>query len=324
MTPISKQAIDPGFGRSFSGKNKRIINPDGSFNVVRNGTRFNTADTYQYLITISWKRFIGFIIAFLVILNVLFALVYQAIGIETISGTQPGSFFDEFAQMFFFSVQTFTTVGYGAMSPVGSMTSLVASFEAMGGLIGFALASGLLYGRFSRPTARIKYSKKAIIAPYNDTNALMFKIVNMRSNVMMECEARMMLVLAEKSNGKMQRNYYNLRLETHKIQFFPLTWTLVHPIDKNSPLYGMTKEELTEKGAEILSLVKGFDDKFSQVVHSRHSYLVENMVVGAKYVPSFSTNEEGDTVLNLNSISKCERANLNATDGPFGKQVLEK
>lgn len=302
---------DPGFSRSFKGVYKRLINEDGSFNVHRQGTSTSLSNAYHYLINLSWRYFLLLVLVAFLCLNSLFATGYVLIGVDTISGITPGLWYENFAHAFFFSVQTFTTVGYGAMSPLTVGVSMLASFEALVGLMGFAMATGLLYGRFSRPNARLLFSRTAVIAPYKDINALMFRVVNQRSNVMMEMQARVMLVLTDVSESDRKRQFVALDLELDSIHFFPTAWTLVHPIDENSPLKGLDAQDLENKQVELLIQLKGFDDKFSQVVFVRNSYTWDEILVGAKFVPNFTRDEEGIVIVDVEGVHKCERATLN-------------
>jgi inward rectifier potassium channel len=167
--------------------------------------------------------------------------------------------------------------------------------------------TGLLYGRFSRPSARIRFSDNMLIAPYQDGISLQFRVANGRSNTLMDLEARMLLMTVERVDGVLQRKYAALDLERKSVYFFPLTWTIVHPIDENSPFYKKTAEDLARVEAEVLILIKGFDDTFSQVVHARYSYRHEDIVWGAKFVPAFSIDTSGDMVLEVDRVSDLKR-----------------
>lgn len=311
MKSEQPQVQDPGFGQSFKGRYRRLVNKDGSFNVERHGAGVSLADAYVYLLGLGWTKFLLLVLLTFTIINSVFAGVYMAIGIEHLAGTSPGNWWQNFSQAFFFSVQTFTTVGYGAMSPSSPLAGFIASFEALGGLMGFAVASGLLYGRFSRPNARVLFSKNMVIAPYRDINALMFRVINQRSNVLLEMEARVTLVLTDTSKSERQRRYYRLKLELSTIHFFPMAWTIVHPIDEDSPLYGMNARELEQQEAELLILLRGFDDKFSQVVFVRRSYTWEEAVIGARFVPNFTREEDGTVTVDVNGVHDWDQAELN-------------
>ena len=302
---------DPGLGTRYRRKTKRVINKNGSFNVLRIGTQFSTRNVYQAMLRMPWPMFLGLVVLTMILLNALFAVMYVLIGVEHLQGAAPGGPVHNFLQAFYFSFQTFTTVGYGAISPEGDFTALLAALEAMFGLICFALATSLLYGRFSRPSARLQYSKPVLIAPSKkgpDWN-LQFRIANMRTSNLMELEASVILSMVEEMNGEFTRRYQQLTLERDYVLFFPLNWTLVHPIGEDSPLYGKSLDELHAANAEILILIKGFDDTFSQTVHSRYSYTCDEFVWGANFLPCFETNEEGDIVLYLDKLDDYELVN---------------
>jgi len=297
---MKPESFDPGLTTKFSGELRRVINPDGSFNVHRQGLRLRDTNLYLVLIDTTWPRFFAAVLVIFLALNVLFALVYLAIGIQQLRGTEPEM--GAFLNAFFFSVHTLTTVGYGNVFPVGTTANAVAALEASTGLIVFAVAAGLLYGRFSRPSAKILFSQRALIAPYQDGTSLQFRITNARSNVLMDLEARVLLMTVNRADGQLNRAFFDLPLERRHVYFFPLTWTVVHPIDSESPLSGKTADELRRLEAELLILVKGFDDTFSQLVHQQYSYRHDEILWGAKFEPAFRVDSEGDLVLDVNRI----------------------
>lgn len=311
----SKQARDPGVGTQYTINSKRIINQDGSFNVTRSGLKSSPRDAYQLLINMSWTRFLLVIFIFLLLINGVFALVYTLIGTEQVGGLKTTNILNGFLEAYFFSFQTFTTVGYGVLHPVGQLTSIIASFEAVVGWMCFALITGILYGRFSKPSARLMYSKKAIIAPYNNgLNSLQFRIANMRNSNLMEMEATVLLMKVEREKdgkGILSRNFINLDLERKSILFFPLNWTLVHIIDEKSPFFQKSKEEMQAMDAEILIMIKGFDDTFSQVVHSRFSYKCDEIIWGAKFTPAYQTQQSGEIVLDFDKMDNYIEVELN-------------
>ncbi len=303
---------DPGTGTQYKAYSKRIINKDGSFNVKKVALPPSTRNTYQYLIQIGWMKFLGIIILYLLIINGLFAAAYLMVGKIHFNGITTTTSVNTYLQFYYFSFQTFTTVGYGAISPIGNLANIIASFEAIFGWMSFAIITGILYGRFSRPSARLSYSKHAIISPYgSDSTSLQFRIANMRNSNLMEMEATVLLMVVEKGDkGVLKRSFMPLELERHQILFFPLNWTIVHPINQHSPLYGKTREELIAMEGEILIMIKGFDDTFSQTVHSRYSYKCDEIIWGAKYVPTFDTHPSGDIHLFFDRIHEYEDATL--------------
>jgi len=307
FTKGRKNERDPGTGTGYSANSKRVINKDGSFNVIKTGLGFSTRDTYQYLLQISWSRFLIIIFLFLFVVNALFALIYLVIGIEELMGVEPNDMTSNFLQSFYFSFQTFTTVGYGSIAPRGDFANIIAVIESISGWMCFAVVTGLLYGRFSRPSARLFYSKKALIAPYKKgMKSVQFRVANMRNSNLMEMDATVMLVTVERKGGKFTRQFHRLELERSFILFFPLNWTIVHPIDEKSPLYGITREKLKSMEAEILIMIKGFDDTFSQTVHSRYSYKCSEIVWGGKYIPVYETAHSGDIMLHFENMHDYE------------------
>lgn len=297
---MKKESFDPGLTTKFSGDLRRTINEDGSFNVKRRGLRWRDANPYLLLIDTTWPRFFLLVAAGFLAINMIFAGLYLALGVNHLKGLE--SDMSDFANAFFFSVHTLTTVGYGNVYPDGPWANVISSAEAATGLMVFAVATGLLYGRFSRPSARIVYSKKAIIAPYQDGTSLQFRVANARSNTLMNMEVKLLLMTVEWSEGELKRNFVDLPLERPQVYFFALTWTIVHPIDETSPFYGKTAKDLANLSAEVLVLLQGFDDTFSQVVHSRYSYRHDDMVWGAKFVPAFKVDGKGGLIVEVDRI----------------------
>jgi inward rectifier potassium channel len=308
---MNNETFDPGLTQMFGGTVRRFIDKDGSFNVHRKGRLLQNLHVFQYLIGLSWPSFVGFVILSYLLVNAVFALLYLIAGIEYLQGAQAGTLGEAFLSAFFFSVQTLTTVGYGSIVPTGVETNLLASLEAMTGVMGFAFGAGLLYGRFSRPSARLLFSEKALIAPYQDGLSLQFRIANQRTNAITDLEAKVLLMTVETfSGGQHRRKYDTLTLERPAVYFLPLTWTVVHPIDEASPFHGKTPEELAALQAELLILVKGFDDTFSQMVHARFSYRYDEILWGAKFKPAFHIDGRGDLILDLDKISDLESVPL--------------
>ncbi len=299
---MKQESFDPGLTTKFSGDLRRTINPDGSFNVKRTGLRWRDANPYLMLIDTTWPRFLLVVLVGFLAVNMIFACCYLIIGIKNLKGLE--SDMSAFANAFFFSVHTLTTVGYGNVYPEGVGANTISSLEAATGLMVFAIATGLLYGRFSRPSARIIYSKNAIIAPYQDGTSLQFRITNARRNVLINMQARVVLMTVNTSDGELTRSFIDLPLERRSVYFFALTWTIVHPIDAASPFFGKTREDLAKLSVELLILIEGFDDTFSQVVHSMYSYRHDEMVWGAKFIPAFKIDTKGDLVVEVDRIDE--------------------
>lgn len=299
-----------GFGSTATTQG-RMMNRDGAINARRSGGR-RSDNVYHHLVTMSWGLFSGLIFLFFGVLNVGFALLYVAIGVEHIGGIEPGGPVHNFVESFFFSTQTLTTVGYGRVNPTGWTTNLVASFESLFGLLSFALISGLLYGRFSRPTARILFSENMLRSPFKDGHALMFRMANGRKSELIETEVTVILALnQDDSTGKNQvvRRFHSLDLEIAKIPFFTLSWTIVHALTEKSPLFGFSEKDLETANAEFLILVKGVDDTYAQAVHARHSYTSEELLWDAKFSPIIAKDRRGRPEVLLKKLSEFESTN---------------
>ncbi len=309
---------DLGFGTKFNDASSRLVNKDGSFNVVRAHQGFwNHINLYHTLITMRWRNFLGIVFSFYITSNTVFATLYGLLGYKNLVGltnVTPDTAFGRFMGAFFFSSQTLTTVGYGHISPMGYWTSGLAAVESMFGLLLFALATGLLYGRFSRPVASIRYSATAVFAPYLDINGWMFRIINQRTNQLIDVQVEVSLSrLDKKADGTLYRRYYPLKLERSKVNFFPANWTLVHPITDDSPLYGCTAEQLAESDTEFLILLRGIEDTFNQPVHSRYSYRYDEIRWGHKFRPMFTATLQGSraTLVDLDQLDETDPAELN-------------
>ncbi len=276
---------DLGLGSVVSRENRgRLLNRDGSFNVVRSGLGILEAVAPYQLLRISWIRFLGLVTLLYLVLNLLFAAAYWACGPEALQGPGATMLGGRFGQAFFFSVQTFATIGYGQIGPNGFAANLIVTVEALVGLIFQALATGLLFARFVRPTASILFSQHAVIAPYGGGRALQFRIANQHRNEIIELEAQVIFsAMQPDARGNAERRYFTLPLERNKVTFFPLSWTIVHPIDEKSPLAGRTSEDLERSQAEILILLSGIDETFEQTVHARSSYRNDEIIWNARF-----------------------------------------
>ena len=295
---------DLGIDRTAHKGRQRTINPDGSYNMERRtGRVLGNFYLYHWLITTSWSHYWIIVFGFYGVMNIIFASVYYFIGIDQLSGAQASTPALQFMHCFFFSAQSFTTVGYGGIFPVGRLANFVATLEAFTGLMTFALATGTLYGRFSRPVSRIKYSRNIIFSPYKDITGLQFMVANEMSSSLMEMEARVNIGWYEDDGtGKMIRRFAQVNLEIDKISLFPTSWILNHPIDEESILYGRSFEEIKKMDPEVYVLLKGFDDVFSQTIYSRHSYMVDDFIYGAKFRRPWVINDEGRIVMDLTKV----------------------
>jgi inward rectifier potassium channel len=309
---IASKSKELGFGSNAKGKSARFVNKDGTFNVKRKGlTLVQNLHIYHALIEMSWTKFAMVTLSFYTLINLIFAFLYVLVGVEHLVGIIGESFVEKFWEAFFFSAQTLTTVGYGRISPAGFTASMIAAMESMIGLMGFALITGILYGRFSRPTAKIIFSENAIVAPYKGINALEFRIVNQRKNQLIEVEVQVLLSMNKLIDGQRKGVFLDLPLEAKKVNFFPLPWTIVHPIDENSPIYKFSSQDLIDADAEIIIMVKAYDDSFSQNIYKRYSYTANEILWGAKFNVIYKNGDDGFVNLMLNKFQEVEKVPLN-------------
>lgn len=292
---------DPGLGSKFGQRVERLINEDGTYNIKRHGGLRGVRDIYKVLINLSWFQFIGLSFIAYLILNCLFAGLYLLNGIDQIAGINEET--PSFFSAFFFSVQTITSVGYGQLSPIGTGANIIATVESFIGLMSIALITGLLYGRFSKPVSKIAFTHNIILSPFNEGKAVMFKMVNQRNSILLNATVKVMLILDKKDAGDgFSKEYFLLPLQIDKIHFFPLTWTIVHPIDEESPLYRMDAKEIQSRNAEVIVLAEAFDETHSQNVMERHSYAGDQWRDNVKFARNFRTNNKGEIELFIKEL----------------------
>lgn len=295
---------DFGFGKSYSQTKNRMITDQGQFNIERIGV--SSKSWYHELIEMRWPIFLSLILAYYIAINLIFGFIYFIAGSERIEGITNETIWKEFYQCFFFSVQTFTTVGYGGMHPVGFLASGIAGFEALAGLLTLAIITSLVYAKFSKPRAKILYSDHVLIAPFKGTYGLQMRIANALSNTLIDMEATMIVGFTpEETSSRILRN---LSLEISKIALFPLNWTLNHIIDDKSPLHGLDLANMEKYDMEVMILLRGFDESYNQNVHSMQSYSAERVVFNAKFKPMFEF-KGGRTQLYLHKIGEYETLN---------------
>ena len=304
---------DLGFGSIVAGESRqRFLNQDGSFNVRRMGLPFITSlNFYHILLTISWTTFIALTLVMYFLSNVVFGLFYTTLGSDALVDSSNEPFVNLFVRAFFFSVQTFATIGYGTIHPVGVAANLIVTLESYYSMIVTALITGIVFARFARPTAKIIFSSKAVIAPYQAGKGLMFRIVNGRSNQLIELQAQVFLARFVEENGKIERRFDPLELERKRVTFFPLAWTVVHPIDENSPLSGLTLDDLRKGDAELLILLSGTDETFAQIVHTRTSYKADEIIYGYKFTTIYKERRDGEPIsIDIRKLSRIEKAEI--------------
>ncbi|WP_367757686.1 ion channel [Flavobacterium sp. WC2421] len=302
----AKAKQNTGFGTNASSYGGRFVNKNGSANIEKRGMHaLHRISWYHTMIEMSAWKFMAIILSFYISINFVFAAIYYGIGVEHLDGIAlSDNKWEQFGKAYFFSAQTFTTVGYGHISPTGFLTSALSAAEALIGLLSFAIATGLFFGRFSRPTAFLKFSHNAVIAPYDDIKGLMIRLTPFKNTNFSDAEAQITLGMNIEENGKMVNRFYSLDLELQKISALNLSWTLVHPITEDSPLYNFTKEDYANLRGEILVYIKTFDDMFSNTVAIRTSYTFDEVVYGAKFESMyFRSIDNSKTVLNLEKLN---------------------
>lgn len=300
-----KTEENTGFGTNSNSTGGRFINRNGKPNVIKRGTGIlDRYSWYHTMLEMKRSRFLLLLLIIYIGINLAFAGIYYLIGIDHLAGVNAGSPWKNFTEVFFFSAQTFTTVGYGRISPVGFAASAVSTFEAFLGLLSFAIATGLFYGRFSRPQAFLRFSNAALIAPYKDGTAFMFRMAPYKNNNLSEVEVKVTMAVTTEENGKQTDKFYSLKLEISKIEGLALSWTLVHAITDDSPFAGMTKEDIAAADLEVIVFVKAFDDVFSNTVVARTSYISPEIVWGGKFRMMYEPNEDkSKTILNVDQIN---------------------
>jgi inward rectifier potassium channel len=302
-----------GFGTQAANNGSRLVHRDGTPNTMKTGVPFfEKISWYHTLIKMPRWKFILLVFTVFMLVNLLFAFIYLALGIDRLNGITAKTGFEKFWQTYFFSIQTFTTVGYGHISPREWDVSFVAAVQAFCGLMSFALATGLLYGRFAIPKAYIRFSDFAVVAPYENINGLMFRMVPFKNSHISDAEVKLSLSMVEDVNGKPTTQFYQLPVEIERINSLVLSWTVVHPINENSPLYGLTADEVTNSKAELLVFLRGFDETFSNTVISRTSYRFDEWKFGQKFIPMYQYSEEKEaTVIEVSKLSSTRPAALN-------------
>lgn len=304
-----KNSENSGFGDNASG---RFINKSGLPNVNRKGTNvFNRFSWYHTMLDLSTFKFLSYLVIAYILVNIFFAFIYYLIGVEHLTGIDKSDPVNEFIDVFFFSSQTFTTVGYGRIAPVGFMASLVATFEAFLGLLTFAIATGLFYGRFSRPRAYLKFSDIAVIAPFKGTSALMFRLAPYKNNSLTDADVIVSAAIEVIEDGTPRSKFYQLKTQLSKINTLALNWTVVHAIDEDSPFYRFSEDDFKNTDIEIIVHIRAFDEVFSNTVVQRTSYVSREIVYGAKFTPMYYPDRQHlSTILDLDKINDYQKADL--------------
>jgi inward rectifier potassium channel len=299
INPFSKVNNDTGFGNNPNSYGGRFVNRDGTFNVAKEGQAFwQRFSLFHTMLNLPLWKFIAAIIIFFIGINLLYTSIYILLGPGQFMGMIAKTRWEEIKEIYFFSTETFTTVGYGRVNPIGDGANFVASIEAMSGFITFAIITGLIYGRFAKPKAFIAFSEHALIAPYREKSGLMFRFVSFKDNhTLTAVEIKVNVALQVLENEKMTYKFYDLELERNRVDSLPMNWTVVHPIDEKSPLVGLSWEDMKNADLEIYVLVRGFDDVFSNFVLQRTSYTFDEIKINRKFVPMYRESNDGKTTI---------------------------
>lgn len=304
--PFSRQNNDTGFAGNNSDTGGRFINKDGSFNLIKEGMPFHKRfSIFNSMLNLSQWKFIAVILTFFFGINLIFTSIYFILGPPCFDGLSAGNAWKQFRELFYFSMQTITTVGYGHVYPVGDAVNIIAGIEALTGFLSLAIATGLIYGRFSKPRSYLIFSDHALISPYKNGTAIMFRFAAFKDkHTLTELEIRVNAGLMLVENEKADYKYFSLTLERTKVENMPLSWTVVHPIDENSPFYGFTEEDMKNADAELYVLLRGYDDVFSNVVQQRTSYTFNEMLFNRKFAPMYRESDDGKTtILELHKLN---------------------
>jgi inward rectifier potassium channel len=275
---------DLGLGGRLSERARvRLLNHDGTFNVRRNELGpLHPYNAYHTLLSLTIPRLLAFLCAGYAVTNAFFAGLYWLCGPGALSGSDIAPL-ARFEDCLFFSVQTLATIGYGRLVPATRAANILVAFEALAGLLGFAVVSGLLFARFTRPTAKISFSNNALIAPYEGGWAFMFRLVNLRNHDLTDVKAVVSFARWADIGGERSREFDQLTLERDSVIFMPLHWVIVHPITAASPMSGMTRESLAASNPEFVCLITADDETFAQTVHARTSYDAGDIIWGARF-----------------------------------------
>lgn len=304
--PGKKDIDNTGLNSRATTKYARFINKDGSPNVVWRGAGIlDRYSIYHFLINIPNWKFILLIFGYYMLINLLFAGIYYVGCQNHLLGLIKGTPFETFEEVYFFSSQTLTTVGYGRISPEGLLTNTIASTEALIGILTLAIITGLLYGRFVKPKAYIRYSDNAVIAPFRDGKGLMFRLLPIKNARLSEVVVQLTASMMIEENGKTINKYYSLPMQFNTINSLYLSWTIVHPINEDSPIWGMNMRELEEADFEFMIYLKAYDEDFSNTVISRTSYTYEEILNGTKFIPMYYDSEEGEgTIIDTSKLNE--------------------
>ncbi|MCU0335660.1 MAG: ion channel [Chitinophagaceae bacterium] len=313
LNPFARANNDTGFGNNSTVHGGRFVNRDGTFNIRREGGgRWRWFSMYYTMLNVPTWQFLLIVFCFFLAMNLLFTLIYLAIGFDSFMGYVPTDAWGKAKELFYFSLHTFTTVGYGRVNPMGDLASFVAGVEAMSGFLSFAWATGMLYGRFVRPRANLQFTRRAVVAPYQGITGLMFRFVALKEKhtlTNVEVKVSLAMKMPEAQGGQYQ--FFDLPLERSQIDSLPMNFTVVHPINEQSPLWGLQADDYAAADVEIYVLVRAFDDVYSANVQQRTSYTYQEVDHGRRFVPMFHESEDGmTTILEMDKLDQQKEAPL--------------
>jgi inward rectifier potassium channel len=315
-----KDNNDTGFGGNPDNYGGRFVNRDGSFNVRKEGMPFfERFSLYHTMLNMPTWKFYAALFVFYLCINFIFACIYFFIGGGQFQGVMAVSAWQAFKEMFFFSTETYTTVGYGRVNPIGDSANSVAAIESMLGFLSFAIATGLLYGRFSKPKAFILFSREALVSPYREGKALMFRFATYKDNhTLTNLDIKVNAALLVDENGGRVFKFYDLDLERSHVESLPMNWTVVHPLTANSPLFEYGLDDMRKADLEIYVSLRGFDDVYSNVVQQRTSYTYKEILLDRKFVQMYRESDDGNTtIVELHLIDQHK-----PSDGKYNGPVL--
>jgi len=300
---------DLGFGRVVTERVRgRFLNKDGTANSRKYGLGRQTwPRLYLRALAASWPEFLAWLVGLALLAAGVFAIGYRSLGPAALEGTERLGLSDPFFAAFSYSVGILTGVGAGPVVPVGSTAHWLTILESIGGLVGLAIGGGLSLARLSRPRPHIRFSQRAVVAPYRGGRGLMFRIVNTEPGELSDVEVVLSLAWYEPVDGARERRFHQLALERKRVEFFTLHWTVVHPIDQESPLAGITPEELRESKAELLVLVTAHEETFSTRVTARSSYLYDEVAWDGRFADMFVNSPDGIITVDLGRLDRVER-----------------
>ncbi len=303
---------DTGFSSKITNEGSRLLNKNGSINIKKTGLTFSERFSFfHWFMTMKWGTFFLVLLAAYTVINTIFALAYTLTDINGLSGAHPNGFFGQFLDAFYFSAQTLTTVGYGAVSPQDTIHNVISTFESFIGLLSFAMSTGLLYGRFSKPKAKMMFSKNALITPFQGTGkGLMIRVANMKNSQLIDLTANLIISWVETENGQPSRKFQMLKLEYENIKILVSSWTIVHPILEDSPLFNWSNEDLKRLNVELLLQLNAYDDSYSQEIHSRSSYKNDEFIWGAKFSKILGHNASGEATIRLDEFDNYDKVEL--------------